>query len=129
MAEEKTSEQKAKIAAGLETFLKKTELCVNRPNRGENLDQSPCSMVLYHLVHIVAALATGDEEIANQLKTWLGEHGEKLRVCNREEYFENNMAKINASLNRILDPTIETGPGSGTQLDSYLDFINQINLC
>lgn len=128
MAGENTIERKKRIMLSLGEFLKKAETFLNRSDQEKKLDESSSSMILYHLVHIAAALVAGDEDIALRLKAWVEEYGEKLRVGNREDYFQNSLNKINAGLERVLDPHVETGPGSGTQLDHHLDFINQIHL-
>ncbi|MDP2944231.1 MAG: hypothetical protein Q8N57_01495 [bacterium] len=80
-------------------------------------------MILYHIVHISEGLGEGDENLAIIISDWMKDYEEEFRFCTTEDDFPKLTDQVKKNTNRVLDPDIPTGKGSGTKLNEHLFFI------
>ncbi|MCX6794852.1 MAG: hypothetical protein NTY31_02620 [Candidatus Falkowbacteria bacterium] len=77
-------------------------------------------MILYHIVHISEGLAEGDENLATIISSWMKDHEEEFRFCTTEDDFHKMTNQVKKNADRVIDPEIQTGEGSGTNLNEHL---------
>jgi len=120
------NEKEVIILEKLEIFFRKVEQALNRPP-----DRSD-GMALYYLFHITVALKTGEASVAGVIKNWLEENRQKLEEQRRQledlehihtDFYEKHITRIDSHLENLLNPAGNPEKPSGTQLDTYLDFV------
>lgn len=106
----------------LKKFFQKAKKYLEEPEKSEN----NCYMILYHIVHISEGLAEGDDNLATIISDWMKDNGDKFRDCATEDDFYKLTGQVKKNTDRVIDPDIPTGKGSGTNLNEYLHFISDL---
>lgn len=111
--------EKTTVEQKLKRFLQKAK----RYLEGSEKNESNYYMILYHIVHISEGLSEGDENLAAIISDWMENNGKKFRDCATEDDFYKLTGRVKKNTNRVLDPDIPTGKGSGAKLNEHLFFI------
>lgn len=106
----------------LNKFFKQTKTFLNQPKQNEGYGY----MRLYHILHISKALTQSDEEIAGLMFTFIESQGKKFRPFMEGHQFHEMIEEIKNNTQRVIFKKPEAGPGSGTNIDKYLDHLDNI---